>query len=126
MQVRKRKQFLSAVFLMALNSFCVSDALTQEQKPAEKKEETDPHLRSSNEVCGYRIESLDSRFGHIADFLFDDRSWEIRYIVIHLRNWLPSKSVLISPDKVDWIDWTHRRLHLRLSELEIKNSKRIA
>ena len=42
----------------------------------------DPHLRSSAEMRGYGIEATHGSIGHIDDFLFDDRSWQIRFVVV--------------------------------------------
>ena len=57
----------------------------------------DTHLRSIREVTGYHIHASDGELGHVEDFVVDDAFWVIRYMVVHARNWLPAKKVLISP-----------------------------
>jgi hypothetical protein len=34
-----------------------------------------------NEIIGYKIEASDGELGHAKDFLFDDHSWVVRYLV---------------------------------------------
>src|SRR4051812_5259716 len=44
-----------------------------------------PHLRSAELTLGYRLEASDGKIGHVDEFLIDERSWEIRYLVIDTR-----------------------------------------
>ena len=66
----------------------------------------DPHLRSVNAVTGYRIHSSDAPIGHVEDFLLDEISWAIRYLVVDTRNWLPGKHVVIPPEWITGMDWS--------------------
>jgi hypothetical protein len=68
----------------------------------------DPHLRSVQELTGYRLDTTDGPMGHVEDFLVDSESWAIRYIVIDTRNWWPGKHVLISPQWITRVDWAER------------------
>ena len=38
---------------------------------------------------GYTIEASDGRIGTVADFLFDDASWRVRWLVVDCGTWLP-------------------------------------
>jgi len=51
----------------------------------------DPHLRSTDEVSGYHIQAADGEIGHVEDFVIDDETWAIRYMVVATRNWWPGK-----------------------------------
>jgi sporulation protein YlmC with PRC-barrel domain len=66
----------------------------------------DPHLRSANEVSGYRIHTSDASIGHVEDFLLDEVSWTIRYLIVDTRNWLPGKHIVIPPDWITEVDWS--------------------
>lgn len=94
-------------------------ATPPETSPAEAG---DPHLRSSNEVSGYRIEASDGEIGHVDDFLFDERSWQIRYAVVDTRNWLPGRHVLVSPDWIAGVDWSDRRVRVTITCEAVKSS----
>jgi len=51
----------------------------------------DPHLRSTRHVSGYHIQALDGEVGHVEDFIIDDETWSIRYLIVGTRNWWPGK-----------------------------------
>jgi len=85
--------------------------------------ESDSHLRSANEVNGYKIEAVDGDIGHVEDFIVDDDTWDIRYLVIDTRNWLPGgKKVLISPRWIDDIRWENHEVKVDLPQEKIKDS----
>ena len=46
----------------------------------------DPHLRSTDNVRGYEIQAIDGEIGHVEDFVIDDETWAIRYLVVATRN----------------------------------------
>lgn len=64
----------------------------------------DPHLRSSREITGYHLQATDTTVGHIADFIIDDETWAIRYLVVDTSNWGFGHDVLIAPE---WIKGLH-------------------
>lgn len=82
----------------------------------------DVHLRSSATVSGYDIQATDASIGHVHDFLFDDESWAIRYLVIDTRNWWPGgKKVLIATHWIDRIDWADRTVFTPLTREQVRN-----
>lgn len=89
---------------------------------AEEKGQDDPHLRNTREVIGYHIQAADGEIGHVEDFILDDETWDIRYMVIDTKNWLPGRKVLISPNWVSSIKWSDRNVFVDLSREAIKKS----
>jgi len=87
-----------------------------------EREASDPHLRSSDEVIGYDVKATDGDIGHIEDFLFDDRTWQIRYVVVDTRDWLPGRLVLVSPDWVSEVDWNTRVARFEVSRDAVEAS----
>ncbi len=85
-------------------------------------ERGDPHLRSTQEVVGYRIQAADGEIGHVEDFVVDDEGWKIRYVAVDTRNWLPGKKVLTSPRWVSGISWTEGRIRVDLGRDEIRGA----
>lgn len=87
-----------------------------------------PNLRSAKEVTGYHIEARDGQIGHVEGFIVDDEGrdtegWEIRYLVIHTRNWLPGKRVLIvAPRWAESISWEEKKVVIALSRKIIEES----
>jgi hypothetical protein len=82
----------------------------------------DPHLQSVEEVTGYHIKAIDGEIGHIENFLIDDTSWDIRYLIIDTRNWWPGEHVLLSPYAVQTISWADRHLDIGATREEVKSS----
>ncbi len=81
------------------------------------------HLRSANEINGYHIQASNGQIGHVDDFVLNDETWAIDYLVIDTRNWLPGgQKVLITPKSVTNIDWAENKVFVELSEEAIKNS----
>jgi hypothetical protein len=104
-----------------------SEARTPDQEAVLEKaysqEQTgDPNLRSANEVIDYYIQANDGDIGHVEDFIIDDQSWTIRYMIVDTRNWLPGKKVLVSPQWIKEVSWTDSTVHVDLSRDQIKNS----
>jgi hypothetical protein len=87
-----------------------------------QRETSDPRLRSSKEVTGYDAQASDGDIGHIEDFLFDDRSWQIHYVVVDTRDWLPGRLVMVSPQWIDSIDWSRRRARFKVSREAVESS----
>lgn len=64
----------------------------------------DPVLQQGKQVflgsaCVYchAIQALDDDIGHVDDFIVDDATWAIRYIVVDTRGWWPGKRALVAP-----------------------------
>jgi hypothetical protein len=89
---------------------------------AREREGEDLHLRSTKEVIDYHINATDGEIGHAQDFVVEDDSWIIRYMVVDTRNWLPGKRVLVSPAWIERISWADSEVYVDLSQEEIKNS----
>jgi len=82
----------------------------------------DPHLRSSHDVSGHHVEALDGALGHVEDFVIDEETWAIRYLVIDTRNWWPGKRVLISPKWVDSVSWAESKVFVHLTREAIQSA----
>ena len=82
--------------------------------------EWDRHLRSTHEVTGYHLLALDGEIGHVDDFIIDDETWAIRYLVVATKNWWPGKKVLISPKWIESVSWDAREVVIGLSRETIK------
>ena len=94
----------------------------REELVEEKPQPEESHLRSVKEVKGYRIEASDGEIGHVDDFIVDDQSWSIRYLVLDTRNWLPGRRVLVAPEWVKSVHWADGRVEVDLTQEAIKNS----
>ena len=55
----------------------------------------DPRLRSTHDVSGHHIQAKDGEIGHVEDFIIDDETWMIRYLIVDTLNFWEGKKVLI-------------------------------
>jgi hypothetical protein len=74
-----------------------------------------PHLRSSQAVKGYRLHARNGQIGHLEDFILEEPDWNVRYLEIGTRNWLPGKHVLMPPTWIRDMNWA---LHQVLVDLD--------
>ncbi len=96
-------------------------AVEREREPQEAPR-GDPHLRSTREVKGYRIHASDGEIGHVADFLMDDETWSIRYLVVDTGGWLPGKQVLIAPLWAREVSWDEQAVTVDLTRDQVKEA----
>ena len=87
-----------------------------------RESEWDPDLQSSRDVSGLNIQATDGEIGHVDDFLIDDKTWSIRYLVIDTKNWLPGKKILISPQWINSINWEDKKVVVDLTRETIKHA----
>jgi len=82
----------------------------------------DTRLRSASEVTGYNIHASDGEIGHVEDFVIDDATWTIRYLIADTRNWWPGKKVLISPKWIERVSWDDSKVFVKLSRDAVRRS----
>lgn len=90
----------------------------------EKELENQPqhnHLRSFEELLDYRVFSQGEEIGHISDFVLNDETWLLEYVIIDTSEWLSASHHFKIPIKnlID-IDWSERQATCALSVDEIK------
>ena len=73
-------------------------------------------------MIGYHIAATDGDIGHVEDFLVDDTTWAIRYMVVDTSNWWFGKKVLVSPGWIAGVDWNDSKLHVDMTREQIKNA----
>jgi len=88
-----------------------------------KKEKTwDPHLRSTHDVTGHHVQASNGEIGHVEDFVIDDETWTIRYLIIDTKNWWPGKKVLLSPVWIERISWDESKVYVNLLRETVQQS----
>jgi sporulation protein YlmC with PRC-barrel domain len=79
-------------------------------------------LRRLSDLEGYPIEATNGAIGQVTDFLFDDESWVVRYLVVQTGEWLSDRSVLISPIAIGQPAWSYRTLRVPMTTDQVRNS----
>lgn len=92
-----------------------------EQAEKAESEEKDEHLRSIREVTGYHIHAKDGSIGHVDDFILDDETWSIRYMIVDTRNWIPGRKILASPGWIEAVNWAEKEVQVGLTKEAIQN-----
>jgi PRC-barrel domain protein len=80
----------------------------------EQPEVGDPHLRSTRSVSHHYVHALDGDVGHVVDFLYEETSWRIRYVVAATGSWWPGRKVLIPVGYVSWLSWDAHTLNVQV------------
>lgn len=94
----------------------------KDEERARRRNRGDPDLRSAKAVRGYHIHASDGPVGHVDDFIIDDESWAIRYLIVDTKDWLPGKKVLISPRWIERISWKQKQVFVALSRDAIQRA----
>lgn len=71
---------------------------------------------------GYDIQGTDDTIGHVQDFLVDDETWAVRYLVVDTRNWWFGKKVLVAPRWASRVSWPGSKVYVDLPREAIKES----
>jgi hypothetical protein len=82
----------------------------------------DKHLRSTQAVTGYHIQSVDGEIGHVSSFLVDDKNWEICELVVETGHWYSGKEILIPPSKVERISYEESKVSVNLTKADIQET----
>lgn len=93
-----------------------------EALPEEPAEE-EIHLRSVDEVRGYKARARDGQnVGHIADFIIEDKCWAIRYLVLDT-SYLPfSKKLLLASAWITEVSWIDHELALDVTADQLEQA----
>lgn len=67
-------------------------------------------------------DASDGRIGQVDDFLLDQNTWMVCFLVVDTRVWIPGKHVLVAPDWIERVSWTERSVAVALNQRTIRNS----
>jgi hypothetical protein len=74
----------------------------------------------------FSIEATDGTLGTVDDYLFDDKIWSLRWVVVDTGQSLPGKQVLLPISALGSTDLDKRLFHVKLTMLQVKNSPDVA
>ncbi len=93
-----------------------ADSVPQDPVPG------DPDLLSAESVVGYEIQATDARIGRVDDFLLDDESWEIEYLVIDTGDENENKKTLLASELIERISFDEYAVFVDLDQETIRKS----
>ncbi|MFP4066411.1 MAG: PRC-barrel domain-containing protein [Spirochaetaceae bacterium] len=85
-----------------------------------EQEDTQTHLRSTAAMEGFSVFANRGEVGKIADFIFDEKTWAIRYLVVSTGRILSQgRRVLLSPRWTKDVSWRRRQVFVDLENTKI-------
>jgi len=95
-----------------------------EEMLAREREGGDPNLRSARDVMGYYISASDGDLGHVEDFLVDDETWGVRYMVVDPRNWWPGHHVIVPTEWITAVHWNDSTVEVDVDKEAVRTAPR--
>ena len=83
-------------------------------------------LQVISPLKGFAIEASDGRIGSVVDYLFDDASWKVRWLVIDCGTWLRGRKVLIHPSAISRENLERRQFAVALTKAQVEESPELA
>jgi uncharacterized protein YrrD len=81
----------------------------------------DLHLRSSQQVNGYHIHAIDGEIGHVDDFILEEETWQISYLLVNTHRWIGGKKVLVTVRHIKEVNWENSKVVVDINVDAIKN-----
>ena len=79
-------------------------------------------LHDLKTLTGSSVIATDGEIGTVRNFLFDDISWTIHYLVVDVGTWFKRRDVVLPIAAVDPPDWTQKTFHVHLTKEQVGNS----
>jgi uncharacterized protein YrrD len=78
-------------------------------------------LRHESKINGYAVHASDGLVGAVCDFLFDDATWRVHWLVIDAGDWLHDCKVLLPPSALEHVNYVEHRFDVRLTRQQVKD-----
>ncbi|SMF26802.1 PRC-barrel domain-containing protein [Pseudobacteriovorax antillogorgiicola] len=75
-----------------------------------------------NEARNFTAYAKDGEIGRVKDMLFDDRTLNMRYVVIDKSRWLPGNKILLSPYAIESCDYEKEKIYFDLNQRKIQDA----
>lgn len=72
-------------------------------------------------VTGYAVSGIDGHLGTVADLLFDDTDWKMRWLVVSTGHWLPNQEVLLPVAALGYPDPARQQFGVALTVQQIRD-----
>jgi uncharacterized protein YrrD len=100
--------------------------LTQPVRKVGAANGDDPHLRSTQAVVGYEIQTSDGEIGHVIDFIVHEKSWAICHLVVETGRWYSGKEIAIAPKHIERISYEEAKVFLNVTKEAILDAPEYA
>ena len=85
----------------------------------------DPHLRSTAELSGYKIYTLDGEAGKLTDFIIDDQNWSILFLLARQDELFAGEEEILTipADLIDRVEYADAAVYLKVSTKVLRNGQ---
>lgn len=92
------------------------------EKPEEDATNNDQHLRSTGAVTGHAIHATDGEIGKVVDYIIDDTTWKIKFLVVETGSWLERSKVLLATQWIKEVNWENSVVVVDITTEAVKES----
>jgi len=82
-------------------------------------------LWNASALRGFAIEATDGQIGTVSDLLFDDLSWQLRWVVVHTGSWLLGHKVLLPLTALRKPERATSRFTVQLTRQQVQDSPNV-
>lgn len=75
---------------------------------------------------GFTVAASDGRIGAVSDFLFDDQTWKVRWLVVDTRSWLLGRKVLVHASAIGEPDPRRNELPVKLTKAQVEGGPAVS
>ena len=79
-------------------------------------------LCRARQIIGYRLHATDYEFGHLSDFIIDDSSWCIPFLIADTEQWWPPQMSMVAMSAFRDINIVAEQVDIALTERLIRES----
>ena len=79
-------------------------------------------LHDLNTLVGTSIIATDGEIGTVREFLFDDRSWRVRYLVVDVGDWFQRRAVVLAIADLEQPDWAKKCFKVHFTREQVRES----
>jgi hypothetical protein len=79
-------------------------------------------LWNASAIKGFNIQGTDGLIGTVSDLLFDDKTWQTKWLVVHTGLWLFGRKILLPLEALGTPDEDARHVSVHLTQQQIKDS----
>jgi uncharacterized protein YrrD len=79
-------------------------------------------FRDLETLTGSDVVATDGEIGKVSDFLFNDQSWIISYLVVDVKRWLTRRDLVLAVGAVQETDWNKKVVQIRLTKEQVRES----
>ncbi|WP_010219602.1 PRC-barrel domain-containing protein [Sphingomonas sp. PAMC 26621] len=83
-------------------------------------------LNALSSLRGLNLQATDGVLGTISDFLLDDATWKVRWMVVDTGGWLIGRTILIHPSAVTSADAEAGAISVALTKAQVEESPDVA